>query len=50
VAPYAQILRPAKSVKRSYFNVNSYAFGPALYGGKYQAQGHRQDDANLDRE
>ncbi|MEO8307096.1 MAG: membrane protein insertase YidC [Pseudomonadota bacterium] len=38
VAPYEQILHDRPPVKRSYFNVSSYAFvGPAFYDGtKYQ--------------
>jgi YidC/Oxa1 family membrane protein insertase len=35
--PYAQILRNDPPTKRSYFNVESYAFhGPALWDGKYR--------------
>jgi YidC/Oxa1 family membrane protein insertase len=35
--PYAQILRNDPPTKRSYFNVESYAFhGPAIWDGKYR--------------
>ncbi|MET0808575.1 MAG: membrane protein insertase YidC [Pseudoxanthomonas sp.] len=53
VAPYEQILHDRPPVKRSYFNVNSYAFtGPALYDGeKYQKlKVTDAEDANLDQE
>jgi YidC/Oxa1 family membrane protein insertase len=50
VAPYEQILHDRPPVKRSYFNVSSYAFvGPALYdGAKYQKlKVTDKEDANL---
>lgn len=53
VAPYTQILHDMPPVKRSYFNVNSYAFtGPALWDGtKYQKlKVTDSDDASLNRE
>jgi YidC/Oxa1 family membrane protein insertase len=53
VAPYEQILHDRPPVKRSYFNVGSYAFvGPALYdGAKYQKlKLTDKDDANLTRD
>jgi YidC/Oxa1 family membrane protein insertase len=53
VAPYTQILHDLPPVKRSYFNVNSYAFtGPAIYDGtKYQKlKMTSAEDANLNRE
>ena len=53
VAPYEQILHDRPPVKRSYFNVASYAFvGPALYDGtKYQKlKVTDKEDANLTRD
>jgi YidC/Oxa1 family membrane protein insertase len=53
VAPYEQILHDRPPVKRSYFNVSSYAFvGPAFYdGAKYQKlKLTDKDDANLTRD
>jgi YidC/Oxa1 family membrane protein insertase len=53
VAPYEQILHDRPPVKRSYFNVSSYAFvGPALYdGAKYQKlKLTDKEDANLTRD
>lgn len=53
VAPYEQILHDRPPVKRSYFNVGSYAFvGPALYdGAKYQKlKVTDPDNANLSRD
>jgi YidC/Oxa1 family membrane protein insertase len=53
VAPYTQILDDRPPVKRSYFNVNSYAFtGPALYDGtKYQKlKIDDEQDASLNRD
>jgi YidC/Oxa1 family membrane protein insertase len=53
VAPYEQILHDRPPVKRSYFNVTSYAFvGPAIYdGAKYQKlKVTDKDDSNLTRD
>ena len=50
VRPYAQILRNDPRTKRSYFNVDSYAFhGPAIYDGtKYrQLDPTSRDDSHL---
>jgi YidC/Oxa1 family membrane protein insertase len=53
VAPYSQILHDVPPVKRSYFNVNSYAFtGPAIWDGtKYdKLDKDDSDDASLNRD
>ncbi len=49
VQPYAQILRNDPPTKRSYFDVNSYAYhGPAIWDGKYRRLDlTKSEDAHL---
>jgi YidC/Oxa1 family membrane protein insertase len=51
VAPYEQILHDRPPVKRSYFNVTSYAFWARLMTApSTRSSGDRQEDANLTRD